>query len=888
VVNEKTSKFRSIKDKLLKTRIYEILFSFSFVGVLVYSTLTKLSANFLELNLKQSEMVRKNIEKISDENVQKIIQLYTQQFEKKGMSLIKKDATSLSGMVEDNAFSYVREFLRRNLSDDPDVVVSSFFTHENSHIQAWQYVSSRYPNGLNVPINYDLQTKTWKSSYGKSGSLSVNDELVPLILTINEPSVTLREIELETESGSREKLMVYDCITPLYRKYTSGEAISAARKRGDTIGYLRYILSPAGMRKSISDEKNSLAKRLTDLQLESEKTNQESVLMAKASLFKSYGFLFIGFLVVIAVSYFVSRKQSERLTKPVQDLTSIAEVMAQGNYRQKIEVVSEDEIGVLASAFQKMSSAILKRDEDLAEINRNLEFRVIERTAQLNEQLNLVSNLLNNMNQAVFSVSEDGKINFPVSKFAQTLFGEEIAGTNIFDLIYNKIEKNSEDYSKVKSGMFIFGEDELQWCLSKDLFPTEIVTDIRGVNRNLKINYSPLWNESGMLGKLMYVIEDVTELIALKHKVEIEQAKNLRMYTVIQELFDRDINIVKSFFETSLRLISEIELTLKGIKKDRPDALRITQFNLHTLKGNSRSLGLKEISQKIHEVENDVAEHKESEQFYQIISLKVNEIRNLLGMYSGLVAKLRRIEDPFDLNFRTDQPKVAKSSLTIHNIYGVNLNRLESVINELEVTGQPSTFNKVKLAYQQLFSVPAKMLVIANEEMVNEISSNLGKKVCLEIKGDDISFTRDQFSKLNDALGHIIRNAIDHGIERVEERKKSGKPLVATITINCKYENGNKFISVTDDGKGIDSLKIAQIANEKGIATRDDIAKMNSQEIINFILADGFSTSNQITDISGRGVGMSAARDLVESLGGQMVISSEMGKGCEMLIKIAS
>ncbi len=161
--------------------------------------------------------------------------------------------------------------------------------------------------------------------------------------------------------------------------------------------------------------------------------------------------------------------------------------------------------------------------------------------------------------------------------------------------------------------------------------------------------------------------------------------------------------------------------------------------------------------------------------------------------------------------------------------------------------------------------------------MIRDLSMKIGKKVDLQIYGENTELDKTVMEKISDPLVHLVRNAIDHGIETHEQRKAMGKPEIGTIKLDAYHKGGNIVIEITDDGKGIDAEVIAAKAIEKGVIS--DTTGMTDTQIHELIFEPGFSTAESISDISGRGVGMDVVKRNIKELGGRIDIESEKGKG---------
>jgi len=150
--------------------------------------------------------------------------------------------------------------------------------------------------------------------------------------------------------------------------------------------------------------------------------------------------------------------------------------------------------------------------------------------------------------------------------------------------------------------------------------------------------------------------------------------------------------------------------------------------------------------------------------------------------------------------------------------------------------------------------------------------------------GEDTEIDRSMVDLINDPLVHLIRNAVDHGIDPPKDREKNGKPRTGTLVLKADHAGGNVGVEISDDGRGLDRDKILQKASEKGLMqSRQD---MSDSEIVNFIFEPGFSTADAVTDLSGRGVGLDVVRKAVETLRGRIDVSSEVGKGSTFSIRL--
>ncbi len=170
--------------------------------------------------------------------------------------------------------------------------------------------------------------------------------------------------------------------------------------------------------------------------------------------------------------------------------------------------------------------------------------------------------------------------------------------------------------------------------------------------------------------------------------------------------------------------------------------------------------------------------------------------------------------------------------------------------------------------------------------VVRDLSNGLNKKVKLEMRGEDTEIDKSIIEAIKDPLTHIIRNAVDHGLEVESVRLARGKKAIGTIQLQAYHESGEVIIEINDDGNGIDLDAVKAKAEKLGWFNRVQLQQMSEREIVNLILMPGFSTAAQVTAISGRGVGMDVVKTQIEKIGGSLDINSVFGLGFSIKIKI--
>lgn len=202
------------------------------------------------------------------------------------------------------------------------------------------------------------------------------------------------------------------------------------------------------------------------------------------------------------------------------------------------------------------------------------------------------------------------------------------------------------------------------------------------------------------------------------------------------------------------------------------------------------------------------------------------------------------------------------------------LQRLNRVVSDLQEGVMKTRMQPIGNAWSKL------------PRIVRDLSMELNKKINLDMQGEDTELDRQVLEMIKDPLTHMVRNSCDHGIETPEVRTAAGKPEAGTITLKAYHEGGFIIVEIVDDGKGLDGRKIGEKAVEKGLIEADKLENLTDKQLLQNIFKAGFSTADQVTNVSGRGVGMDVVRSNIEKIGGTIDMESKPGKGTGFKIQI--
>lgn len=297
--------------------------------------------------------------------------------------------------------------------------------------------------------------------------------------------------------------------------------------------------------------------------------------------------------------------------------------------------------------------------------------------------------------------------------------------------------------------------------------------------------------------------------------------------------------------------------------------------------------------------------------------MKISEVKKVTtqSFSVSIYKKERQVEkkektDKSTKTNKTKQPASKSSGKATTKTIRVNIDRLDILMNlfeELVIDRGRLEQISIELNHQELQETVERMSRVSGDlqniiltmrmvpveqvfsrfpRMIRKLSREMNKDIAIEIIGAETELDRTVIDEIGDPLVHLLRNAVDHGIEKPEERKKKGKPEQGTIQLKAFHSGNHVFIEIIDDGAGINKEKVLHKAIENGIVQENQRETLTDQQIYELIMASGFSTAEAISDVSGRGVGLDVVRNKIESLGGRVSIDSEPNKGSMFSIQL--
>lgn len=468
---------------------------------------------------------------------------------------------------------------------------------------------------------------------------------------------------------------------------------------------------------------------------------------------------------------------------------------------------------------------------ELVAANETLEQRVADRTRALaarNQEMRVV---FDNVAQALFTVDLEGHISRERSAALERWFPNTTSAVTVWEA-FRSDEQASE---WLRMGWEQLTDQFLPTSAVLDQLPTRLVSD----GRHYELLYIPIEHE-GQLEKLLLVMSDVTERVAQAKK----EAEQLELGTVFRHVL-RDRAGFLEFFAEGQRLVDTV---LGGTEP--ASVMRA----LHTLKGNTSMYGVVTVAALAGELETDLVAHR--------AALDATAKTRLLATWSAFAERVRSLTDTTSTRI-----EVTRS----------DIESLRSAVS----TG--ATANDVLKFLREVEREPAERRLTRISEQTKMLAKRLGKgDVVVVTESNNVRLDAERWAPFWGAFVHMIRNAIDHGIEESSVRVAAGKPATGQIFVSTKQVDDRIVVEIRDDGRGIDWNGVRAKASELGNAASSDA------ELIELLCRGGLSTKAVVTEYSGRGTGVSACYNVCRDMGGTFSLSSTQGVGTTVRFSLPS
>jgi two-component system chemotaxis sensor kinase CheA len=458
-----------------------------------------------------------------------------------------------------------------------------------------------------------------------------------------------------------------------------------------------------------------------------------------------------------------------------------------------------------------------------------LEQRVEERTSELagrNGELRLV---LDNIDQALVTIDLDGRLRPERSRAVDRWFGAYSGEPRFLEVV----PADARFGALFRLGLGALRDQFLPLAVCLDQLPKEMLVG----ERCYACRYLPI-GEGESVTALLLVIDDVTELRA-RARAEGEQRELMAAFTALM----RDRSGFLAFVEETEQLFARLSQSAGSVLSQRQA--------LHTLKGNAATFGLSVIAAQTHTAEDELAETGR---------LSGDTIERVRGRWLAIRSALRAVA-----------PAELRPTIEVTD---------EQLASLVEQAAGGSSAASIVEQLRRLAAEPVERSLERLAQHAKALAGRLGKPgLVVEIAADDIRLTPAIWTPLWSALLHVVRNAVDHGIEPLEERAAHGKPPTGRLRLSARRHEAGYRLELADDGRGVDWRRVRQKCEEQGRPCG------GRAELVAALLAPDFSTRAQVSDVSGRGVGLSAVLAAVRGLGGSLELESDPGVGtCVSLI----
>ena len=558
--------------------------------------------------------------------------------------------------------------------------------------------------------------------------------------------------------------------------------------------------------------------------------------------------------VVLITSAFVLIL-TRKLVIPIQTLTDKSLVIASGNLHEPIQVVdSQDEIGVLSKNFEMMRY-------ELQQYTVNLESLVEEKVYQIKE-------IMDNIQQALFTVNLDGTINEDYSKQTLNILRLEIQD---FKTIKNAFRLNDEEMAVMQDWLELvqIKHNKMRWKKLVKLAPSQsLVIEEDGQKYYFKIEFQKLHREdTDESVRIMVLATDITGEVASKLKYEKQRARQENEAKTILAVVKNPREIVLEFMEDTKRRYQFVRDNFDAFlkKKHEADTIQACMNELHTIKGNSGALGFSEMEMSSHQLEEHCIELQGGEynmarwQFQYFQKMEVFE------------QVLEHIEKLYNDYYGADSNEfvwVKKSK--VDRILSLTSN--SDNLSDVQIKGIIAECQKID--HQDI-----KKLTRKYEDLAIRVAEKKNIEIEFDLESNLDEVPADTFLKYDEVLIHMLRNAVDHGYTR-------GSKEALHITLGYELTIDEERFYVKDNGRGIDRELLLNKALENKLIKDSVAEKLTDQEKLELIFIPGLSSKSMADTVSGRGFGMDIIKKQVETLKGSLEVESQLGKGTCFTISI--
>jgi two-component system chemotaxis sensor kinase CheA len=574
------------------------------------------------------------------------------------------------------------------------------------------------------------------------------------------------------------------------------------------------------------------------------------------AFYRNIQFMMIGVgLIALFGSAFLTSKASRALiVSPLTNILNATEAVRKGDLTGRISINSEDEIGVLSTNFNHMMEDLKSSREQVENYAKNLEGMVAERTQELNSANGTISAMINSLGQGFMVVEPSGKVNPIYSKACEYLIEAVPSGK----LIWEVIPHAGKEPEKLWSALF------METLPFEDLVGLCPATFKHSQDRHVTLNYNAIKGADDMIESIVVVATDRTSEVQAMQAAERE-----RNYANMVVRISKNKKQFAVFTKLSKDLLSE---TLSEGQKENPDYDLLFRL-VHTIKGGSASFSIMTVKDLAHSTES------------YLYGLKRGECEDPAAALAKVRAQSVEMSEAFEAFLSENRNLIGTDSGA--DSVQIPMVKLKNFSEKLAAL--PEGANWQATFEEEFILEPIKNGFSHFDDMVEPVKERLGKEVNpISFVNGDIKVKAENYTDLIGSMIHAIRNALDHGLESPDDREATGKARSGNLTFEFVKETVEKkdwlTIKFSDDGRGIDPARIREKLVKLG--REEEANKLSDEEAIQMVFDAGFSTKDEVTETSGRGVGLDAIAYEAGKLGGFARIFTRMGEGTTLVVSV--
>jgi len=612
----------------------------------------------------------------------------------------------------------------------------------------------------------------------------------------------------------------------------------------------KQALAEANLFATVAQYQREFGQIIDALRVEKTRAKDAAIDSLKDRLARTVQALLFATVIIIVIlggmGWLLYRQVVIPIARMQAEMSGIAESQ---DFGRRVPITRADEIGRSIMAFNSMIA------------------RIEESSIQLRQKTADMQTMLQNIPQGILTISADGTVHHEYSAYLEKILDtREIAGRKAMDLVFSGSNLGADTLAQVDATIgACIGEDQMNFDFNRHLLVGEIERKAPDDSvRTLDLTWSAITDEFDTITRLMLCVRDVTEL----RKLAAETAEQKRELEIIGEILGVTQEKFHEFIASSLHFIEENESLIRQHSSPSTETLNQLFRNMHTIKGNARTYGLRHLTDAVHETEQhyDALRQPRPEVAWDQPQLlgELATLRNFVERYASINEVSLGRKGPgrrgnVERYLLVDKAKIQE---TLQRLDAVNIANIHELV---------AARNAVQKTLRLLGTEALRETLGSIIESLPSLAVELGKaapRVMIEDRGHLIKTQASAL--LKNVFMHLFRNSLDHGIEAPAERAAAGKDPAGTVSLTAATGGGMLHLHLADDGRGLALSHIRAKAEEAGLLVAGQL--ITDEALAQQIFRPGFSTAQTLSSVSGRGVGMDAVREFLHREHGKIEI----------------